>query len=176
MTPFLRYTTIALSTALTGGLAIEAAHASPWSPAQLLADITGQSAQQATPAAAAPLASADPAASGNSPAADPNAPIQVAANTRGYRDGSYAGPVSDAYYGLVQVQANIQGGRLVSIDVLQYPSDRRTSRAINSQALPMLESEVVAAQSTRVDIVSGATLTSNAYLRSLSGALRKANA
>jgi uncharacterized protein with FMN-binding domain len=88
-----------------------------------------------------------------------------------YRDGSYRGTVADAYYGQVQVQADISGGRLASVRVLQFPADRWTSRSINAQALPLLEREVVAAQSTRVDIISGATLTSTAYLRSLNSAL-----
>jgi uncharacterized protein with FMN-binding domain len=57
---------------------------------------------------------------------------------------------------------------------LQYPADRSTSRYINAQALPVLDSEVVSAQSALVDIVSGATLTSDAYLRSLNSALRQA--
>lgn len=88
-----------------------------------------------------------------------------------YRDGSYRGAVADAYYGQVQVQADIHGGRLASVQVLQFPADRWTSRSINAQALPMLEREVVVAQSARVDIISGATLTSTAYLRSLNSAL-----
>ena len=88
--------------------------------------------------------------------------------------GSFTGQVFDAYYGRVQVKANISGGQIVSIDVLQYPQDRRTSRYINSQALPMLKSEVISAQSTRVDIISGATLTSEAFLRSLKTALKQA--
>ena len=74
----------------------------------------------------------------------------------------------------MQVQANIQNGRLASVEVLQYPADRRTSRRINDDALPMLESEVISAQSARVDIISGATLTSRAYLRSLNSALGQA--
>jgi uncharacterized protein with FMN-binding domain len=68
----------------------------------------------------------------------------------------------------------VQGGWLAGIKVLQYPSDRRTSVAINHQALPMLRSEVVAAQSAKVDIISGATLTSEAFIKSLGGALRQA--
>jgi uncharacterized protein with FMN-binding domain len=92
-----------------------------------------------------------------------------------YRDGTYPGPTVDAYYGMLQVQAVVQGGKLVSVDVLQYPADRRTSRAINHQALPMLEEEVLQAQSARVDIVSGATLTSSAYRRSLGRALAAAS-
>ena len=94
--------------------------------------------------------------------------------TLGYSDGTYTGPVTDAYYGLIQIQATIQGGRLAGINVLKYPSDRRTSVAINHQALPMLRSEVVAAQSAKVDIISGATLTSEAFIKSLGGALRQA--
>ena len=92
----------------------------------------------------------------------------------GYVDGAYTGPVTDAYYGNMQIQAIVQNGRLAGIKVLQYPSDRRTSIAINRQALPMLRDEVIAAQSASVDIISGATLTSDAFIQSLGGALRKA--
>jgi uncharacterized protein with FMN-binding domain len=74
----------------------------------------------------------------------------------------------------LQVQASISGGRIVSVKALQYPADRRTSQRINNQALPELQSEVIAAQNTRVDIVSGATLTSEAYIRSLKSALGQA--
>lgn len=108
------------------------------------------------------------------PAVDNAAPVQLAANTRKYSDGSFTGDAFDAYYGMVQVQANIQGGHLVSIDVLQSPNHQRTSRAINRQALPMLESAVIRAQGTRINMVSGATLTSRAYLQSLYGALAQA--
>jgi uncharacterized protein with FMN-binding domain len=93
----------------------------------------------------------------------------------GYADGTATGPAVDAYYGLIQIQAAIQGGRIVGIKVLQYPSDRQTSVAINRQALPMLRDEVVSAQSANVDIISGATLTSEAFIRSLDGALKKAS-
>jgi uncharacterized protein with FMN-binding domain len=106
---------------------------------------------------------------GNGPAAN-STPVQLATNGR-YRDGSFAGPAYDTYYGPVQVQVNIQGGRVVSIDVPVYPADRRASRNINGRALPMLQSEVISAQSARVNIISGATLTSEAYLRSLHAAL-----
>jgi uncharacterized protein with FMN-binding domain len=101
--------------------------------------------------------------------------VTVAAGA-GYTDGTYTGPTVDAYYGLVQVQAFVQGGRLVGIKVLRYPSDRRTSISINRQALPMLRDEVIRAQSTKVDIISGATLTSQAFIRSLDAALRQATA
>jgi uncharacterized protein with FMN-binding domain len=93
-----------------------------------------------------------------------------------YRDGTYNGPAVDAYYGLVRVQAIVQGGKLAAIKILDYPSDRRTSVYINSQALPMLRDEVIYAQTANVDIISGATLTSEAFIRSLGAALAKAGA
>ena len=115
------------------------------------------------------------------PAAAPAAAIvPVAANAQPggaggrYKDGSYQGSVADAYYGNVQVQANVKNGQLVSVKILQYPNDRNTSRYINSQALPMLKQEAIQAQTGQVDFISGATLTSNAFVQSLTSALDQA--
>ena len=63
---------------------------------------------------------------------------------------------------------------MTSLKLLQWPNDRRTSIRINRRALPMLREEAISAQSAHVDIVSGATLTSRAFIRSLGGALAKA--
>lgn len=103
--------------------------------------------------------------------------IEAAQATRtqpAYRDGTFKGRSTNAYYGRVQVDAVIRGGQLVSVGVLSYPNDRRTSRNINSRALPVLEQEAIQAQSAHIDIVSGATLTSEAYARSLDAALSAA--
>ena len=94
---------------------------------------------------------------------------------KGYADGVYTGPTADAYYGTIQIQALVQGGQLTALKVLKYPSDRRTSISINRQALPMLRDEAIRAQSANVDIISGATLTSRAFIQSLRGALKKAS-
>jgi uncharacterized protein with FMN-binding domain len=91
-----------------------------------------------------------------------------------YKNGQYIGSVEDAYYGNVQVKATISGGKLAKVDFLQYPSDRSTSREINSQAIPYLQQEAVQVQSAQVDIVSGATYTSDAFTQSLSSALSQA--
>ncbi len=94
----------------------------------------------------------------------------------GFSDGTYRGPVVDAYYGVVQVQAIIKHGRIDSIDVLRWPADRSTSVSINEHALPVLRQEAISAQSAEVDIISGATLLSNAFIQSLGAALEKARA
>jgi uncharacterized protein with FMN-binding domain len=98
------------------------------------------------------------------------------AQTGRFADGIYTGPPVDAYYGLIQIQAIVQGGRLIGIRVLRYPSDRWTSVRINRWALPILRDEVIRAQSANVDIISGATLTSEAFIRSIDTALSQAGA
>lgn len=110
----------------------------------------------------------------------PNAPARVIRTgmklaAHGYTDGVYTGPAADAYYGIIQIQALVQGGQLRALKVLKYPSDRRTSVSINRQALPLLRDEAISAQSANVDIISGATLTSRAFIQSLGGALKKAS-
>ncbi|CAN7710602.1 FMN-binding protein [Mesorhizobium caraganae] len=110
----------------------------------------------------------------------PDAPARVARvgmklAAKGYADGVYTGPTADAYYGIIQIEALVQGGQLTALKVLKYPSDRRTSISINRQALPMLRDEAIRAQSANVDIISGATLTSRAFIQSLRGALKKAS-
>jgi uncharacterized protein with FMN-binding domain len=91
-----------------------------------------------------------------------------------FRDGQFTGNVTDAYWGNVEVQAVIQSGKITDVQFLDYPHDRRTSAFINSQAMPWLTSEAVQAQSARVNIISGATLTSEAFIQSLQSALDKA--
>ncbi|HVW71895.1 MAG TPA: FMN-binding protein [Candidatus Paceibacterota bacterium] len=93
-----------------------------------------------------------------------------------YADGSYTGTAANAYYGYVQVKAVISGGKLTAVDILQYPNDRSTSRYINSQALPYLEQEAIAAQSANINTISGASDTSAAFKESLSAALAQAHA
>lgn len=93
-----------------------------------------------------------------------------------YKDGTYTGPETDAYYGNVQVQVTIQGGKIAKVNFLDYPQDRRTSARINAIATPYLVTEAIQAQSASVDIISGATLTSEAFVKSLQLALNKAQA
>jgi uncharacterized protein with FMN-binding domain len=111
------------------------------------------------------------------PTAPPSQPPATPPNTPQFRDGTYTGSPANAYYGTVQVRVVVKNGQVASIDVLNYPSDRSTSRQINSYALPQLQREVVQAfqaQSARIRIISGATLTTEAYLNSVQSALKQA--
>lgn len=93
----------------------------------------------------------------------------------GYKDGTYTGDVADAFYGNVQVQVAISGGKITDVTFLQYPNDRSTSQMINSQAMPLLQQETIQAQSAQIDGVSGATETTRAFIESLGVALQKAS-
>jgi uncharacterized protein with FMN-binding domain len=105
---------------------------------------------------------------------DPSGLVQ-SASTVTLRDGTFVGAGYDAYWGVVQVQANVQNGQIVSVDALKSPNHNRTSKSINRQALPMLLQQVVQKQSSKVHIISGATLTSRAYIASLKDALNQAS-
>jgi uncharacterized protein with FMN-binding domain len=108
---------------------------------------------------------------------DVPSPVPSPMPVRGqFRDGRYTGPVVDAYYGNVQVQATVQNGRISDVQFLTYPNDRRTSVRINNVAIPYLTEEALQAQSANVDLVSGATLTSEAFVESLQSALATAGA
>lgn len=89
----------------------------------------------------------------------------------GYKDGAYTGSVDDAVWGYVQVKVVIQNGKIASVQFVQYPNERNRSIEINNYADPILCQEAVQSQSASVDIVTGATDTSEAFIQSLTDAL-----
>jgi len=123
-----------------------------------------------------PLISAPDFQSGQTapPTTAPTAAQQPPPATGIYKDGTYTGLSADAYYGAIQVKTVIQGGRIVDVIFLDYPQDRDTSIAVNSQAMPLLKQEAISLQNAQVDIVSGATHSSLAFRQSLSSALAQA--
>ena len=82
--------------------------------------------------------------------------------------------MTDAIYGNVQVQVVVQNGTITKVQFLQYPNDRSRSIEINSYADPILCNEAIQAQSANVDIVTGATDSSDAFIQSLTDALSQA--
>jgi uncharacterized protein with FMN-binding domain len=115
------------------------------------------------------------ASAGNTPASPGVAPVVAApSGATAYKNGTFTGPESNAYYGLVQVQVVIQNGKIADVQFLDYPHDRRTSQEINTQVMPWLKQEAIQAQSANVNIISGATLTSEAFANSLQSALNSA--
>lgn len=93
-----------------------------------------------------------------------------------YKDGDYTGSTADAQWGFIQVKAIIKNGKITDVQFLQYPNERGRSVMINNYADPQLTQEAIQAQSAQVDIITGATDTSEAFMQSLSDALAQAKA
>ncbi|MDN4612839.1 FMN-binding protein [Leifsonia sp. F6_8S_P_1B] len=74
-------------------------------------------------------------------------------------------------YGAVQVQLTLSGGTITAVDTLQAPDGNGRDIAINQDALPILQQEVLQSQSADIDTVSGATYTSEGYKQSVQSAL-----
>lgn len=128
-------------------------------------------------ASATALASQGPGGSGASPGGATGTSAGATGTSSGhYKNGTYVGKVADAQWGYVQVKAVIQNGNITDVQFLQYPSDRNRSIEINSYADPQLTNEAIQAQSAQVDIVSGATDSSEAFMQSLADALSQAQA
>lgn len=88
---------------------------------------------------------------------------------------TFDGSVQQTRYGPVQVRIAVSGGRLVDVTVLQVPDSDRHDKQINGYAVPILRQAALDAQSADIDAVSGATITSTAYRRSLQAALDAAH-
>lgn len=87
---------------------------------------------------------------------------------------SVTGAPADTPYGPVQVRVTLAGTRLVDVTMVQQPSGSDRDAEINGYALPILRQEALGAQNAQIDVVSGATFTSDGYAQSLQSALDRA--
>ena len=84
------------------------------------------------------------------------------------------GDAASTRWGPVQVQLTVTDGTITDVEVVEYPSDNGKDQQINARALPVLVQETLDAQSADIDMVSGATVTSDGYVESLQSALDQA--
>ncbi len=87
---------------------------------------------------------------------------------------TYVGPRTPMQWGPVQVTIVVHGTKIITITAT-VPTERVRSAVINRGALPLLAKEVLKAQNAKVDVITGATLTSQAYVQSLQGAMKEAH-
>ena len=73
-------------------------------------------------------------------------------------------------FGPYQVQVTFNGSTITDVQMVETPQDRRSQRIAESAA-PTLRQEALQAQSAKIDTVSGATATSDAYAQSLQAAI-----
>ena len=87
---------------------------------------------------------------------------------------SYTGALTQTRWGPVEVKITVADGKITAVDVPEYPQGNDRDVEINDRALPTLVEETLSAQSAEIDMVSGATVTSEGYLQSLQSAMDKA--
>lgn len=80
----------------------------------------------------------------------------------------------DTRWGPVQVQITVTNGKITAAQAVVFPQSNPRDQEINAYAVPTLNQEAIAAGSASIDMVSGATYTSNGYIQSLQSALDKA--
>jgi len=114
-----------------------------------------------------------PAATSPATTSSPNATAK-AAGTQTITGSSVR--VSEGFrtFGSVQVQVTLTNGKITKLVAVDYPNNDPQSSEISQYSIPVLTQEVLAAQGTKIDIVSGATYTSDAYAQSVQAALDKA--
>ena len=81
------------------------------------------------------------------------------------------GKVGNTVYGPVQVQLIVKSGKIVKVAILEQPANTIHDIQIGEFAFPRLISETLAAQSAKIDTVSGASYTSAGYIASLQSAV-----
>ncbi|MBK6887671.1 MAG: FMN-binding protein [Tetrasphaera sp.] len=89
--------------------------------------------------------------------------------------GTFTGDSVMTRWGVVQVAITVKGGKITRSEVVQVPWDNPRDQQINAYAVPILNQEVVSAQSAQIDMVSGATVTSEGYIQSLQSAIDQAH-
>ena len=100
------------------------------------------------------------------PATTPAAPVTNSIN------GTFTGPVVDVSYGNVQVQITVTNGKITDAQALIAPTGKNDK--YTRKALPGLKQQTLAAQSTNIQGVSGASYTTYGWRKSLQGAMVKA--
>ena len=128
------------------------------------------------------LAAASSAGTSSSPGSGSASGTDTASGTGGSNsgsalaDGDYTGDAVQTRYGGVQVRITVANGTITEVQVPQYPNREGRDVQISQRSLPILIQETKSAQSAGIDMVSGATYTSQGYLQSLQSALDQARA
>jgi len=140
---------------------------------------TSAAAVTSSASSTATTSSSEPSSSSSSSSSSPTSSSSTSSSTSSSSSGAteartYTGSVAQTRWGPVQVQITVQGDKITKVTVLQQPNGNHKDAEINSYALPILVQDTLTAQSAQIDMVSGATVTSDGYITSLQSALDQA--
>jgi uncharacterized protein with FMN-binding domain len=97
--------------------------------------------------------------------------FQSAVGTLTTGEKTVTGHVANTVYGPVQIELVVKNSKIVKVAVLEQPTNTIHDIQIGEFAFPRLISETLAAQSAKIDAVSGASYTSAGYISSLQSAV-----
>ena len=103
-------------------------------------------------------------------------PAATAAPTPRRGEKSATGPVITTPFSVIQVRATLTGGRLTGVETVELSGDGPHTEALNARAEPILREEALKAGSADIDVVTGATYTSESWRDSLQAAIDSARA
>jgi len=86
---------------------------------------------------------------------------------------SATGKTEQYGYGEIAVKVTVSGTRITGTSVPVIQTAEQYSQQLAAQVIPMLRGQVLSVQGSRIDGVSGATYTSEAYAMSVQSALDK---
>ena len=84
------------------------------------------------------------------------------------------GPLVKTPFSAIQVQAWVHRGRVIDVETLYLTGSDAHTNALNSRAEPILREEALKAGSADIDVVTGATYTSESWQSSLQYAIEAA--
>ncbi len=115
----------------------------------------------------------EPARSNTAPSSRADSPtaLPTATPTPQTASDTVTGPVIPTRFGNIQLKVTFSDGKIADVTALQLPNDRPRSAYISSVVAPFLRQEALQAQSAQIDLLSGATYTSEAYAESLQAVL-----
>jgi uncharacterized protein with FMN-binding domain len=158
---------IVIAGTVAGLLGVLEFHTSP-------AKLTGASLP-AAPAASLPASSGN--AAGTASGAGAGTAGSGTKSTSGSTSGgshTAAGPGINYYFGVVSVKVTVSGGKIVKVGIASLNDGANPrSQFIDQQSIPVLEQEVIKAQSANIQGVSGASYTSAGFDQSLQSALHR---
>lgn len=111
--------------------------------------------------AAAPVATTSAVPTGDGTGAEVSAGL--------YKDGTYEGS-AEGYGGPINVSVVVKDGRIASVAVLSHDREDVAYYSMAEGLIP----QIISAQSTAIDTVSGATFSSNGILNAVDEALKGA--
>lgn len=86
--------------------------------------------------------------------------------TTTYEDGTHEG-VGQGYGGEIRLNVNVEGGRITDIEVLE----QQETSGLGDAAIDTVSERIIETQTTEVEVVTGATASSNGTMEAVRNAL-----